>query len=153
MSDSEETVVFDLDGTLADITNRMNLSLKSNGKIDWTKFFNPENIRLDLPNMKVIRMAKILKSKGFKIFIFSGRSDQTKEATEKWLEKYDVPFDLLKMIPMGDNIKDSILKENWLREVFDSPDDIFAVFDDRQQVVDMWRSYGIQVFQVAEGNF
>ena len=32
-------------------------------------------------------------------------------------------------------------------------DDIFAVFDDRQQVVDMWRDNGLTVFQVAQGDF
>ena len=32
-------------------------------------------------------------------------------------------------------------------------DDVFAVFDDRQQVVDMWRDNGLQVFQVADGDF
>ena len=32
-------------------------------------------------------------------------------------------------------------------------DDIFAVFDDRQQVVDMWRDNGLTVFQVADGDF
>ena len=32
-------------------------------------------------------------------------------------------------------------------------DDVFAVFDDRQQVVDMWRSNGLTCFQVADGDF
>ncbi|MDJ0647343.1 MAG: hypothetical protein QNJ60_01435 [Xenococcaceae cyanobacterium MO_188.B19] len=27
------------------------------------------------------------------------------------------------------------------------------ILDDRQQVVDMWRSLGLTVFQVAEGDF
>jgi hypothetical protein len=30
---------------------------------------------------------------------------------------------------------------------------VVAVFDDRDQVVRMWRSLGLTVFQVAEGNF
>ena len=32
-------------------------------------------------------------------------------------------------------------------------DDVFAVFDDRNQVVDMWRSNGLTCFQVAKGDF
>ena len=32
-------------------------------------------------------------------------------------------------------------------------DDIFLVVDDRNKVVDMWRSLGLTVFQVADGNF
>ena len=38
------------------------------------------------------------------------------------------------------------------RHVRDSYD-VRYVLDDRQQVVDAWRSIGLTVFQVAEGNF
>ena len=41
----------------------------------------------------------------------------------------------------------------WLDNLGFSVDDVFAVFDDRQQVVDMWRDNGLQVFQVADGDF
>ena len=30
---------------------------------------------------------------------------------------------------------------------------VVGVFDDRQQVVRMWRALGLTVFQVAEGDF
>jgi len=42
-------VIFDLDGTLADIQKRKKLSTKHNGKIDWKKFSDPELIKLDIP--------------------------------------------------------------------------------------------------------
>jgi len=45
-----------------------------------------------------------------------------------------------------------MLKQNWLYTTLRN-DDIFAVFDDRQQVVDMWRDNGLTVFQVADGDF
>ena len=45
-----KTVIFDLDGTLADITKRREMSTKENGKIDWDIFFTPENIWFDTPN-------------------------------------------------------------------------------------------------------
>jgi hypothetical protein len=32
-------------------------------------------------------------------------------------------------------------------------DDVFLVVDDRNKVVDMWRTLGLTVFQVAEGDF
>ena len=101
-------------------------------------------------------MAKILKSQGFTIVIFSGRSKATKDATKDWLKKHDVPFDLLKMRPTDKDwhfMKDSDLKQHWLDDLFPIKDDVFAVFDDRNQVVDMWRSKGIRVCQVAEGDF
>lgn len=30
---------------------------------------------------------------------------------------------------------------------------VLGIFDDRQQVVDMWRSLGLKCFQVEPGNF
>ena len=62
--------------------------------------------------------------------------------------------DMLKMRPQDKlYMKDSILKEQWLYNLDFSVDDIFAVFDDRNQVVDMWRDNGLTTFQVADGDF
>ena len=159
MSKDKKIVIFDLDGTLALIDKRRAISTKDNGKMDWDTFFDPKNIDLDLPNTPVIKMAQMLKSQGFMIVIFSGRSKATKDATTKWLDRHDVPFDVIKMRPADRSIgghfhfmKDSDLKQYWLDDL-QIKDDIFAVFDDRNQVVDMWRSNGLQVFQVAEGDF
>ena len=159
MSKDKKIVIFDLDGTLALIDKRRAISQKMNGKMDWDIFFDPTNIDLDQPNTPVIKMAQMLKSQGFMIVIFSGRSKATKDATTQWLDRHDVPFDVIKMRPADRSIgghfhfmKDSDLKQHWLDDL-QIKDDIFAVFDDRNQVVDMWRSNGLQVFQVAEGDF
>ena len=58
----KKTVIFDLDGTLALIDKRRDISTKDNGKMDWDKFFDPRNIHLALPNQPVIDMAKMLHS-------------------------------------------------------------------------------------------
>ena len=151
----KKTVIFDLDGTLADIDTRRALSLDMNGKMDWDKFFDPQNIKLDEPNTPVIKMAQMLDSQGFNIVIFSGRSKSTYRTTRQWLIQNDVPFDDLHMRPTSDDwhfMKDSTLKQIWL-DTLNDKDDVFAVFDDRNQVVDMWRKNGLTTFQVADGNF
>ena len=152
-----KTVIFDLDGTLADITKRREMSTKENGKIDWDIFFEPNNIWFDLPNEPVIELAKILSQKN-RIVIFSGRSKATKTETKRWLQKFDVPFDVIKMRPTSNDWKfmpDDELKQYWLDSLFpgDKKNDILCVFDDRQKVVDMWRSNGLTCLQVDEGNF
>ena len=152
----DKKVIFDLDGTLADITVRRALSTDAtNGKMDWDVFFDRDNIKLDVPNAPVIKMAQMLKSQGFTIVIFSGRSKVSYRTTRQWLIQNDVPFDMLQMRPTDDYhhyMKDSDLKQMWLDTLIDK-DDVFAVFDDRQQVVDMWRSNGLTCFQVADGDF
>lgn len=151
-----KNVIFDLDGTLALIDDRRVLSTKPNGKIDWDVFFDPKNIDLDKPNLPVIKVAQMFKDQGFRIVILSGRLKTTKDATKKWLDDNGVPFDVLKMRPDSNDFKfmpDDKLKQGWLDSLFSDKGDIFAIFDDRQKVVDMWRSNGLTCFQVADGNF
>ena len=166
--DEDPVVIFDLDGTLALIDERRAISTKQNGKIHYRKFFDPKNIKLDKPNLRVIEMLNLLKP-SYRIVIFSGRSDRTKDATEHWLCDHAIHHDELWMRCDGDYTPDDILKQNWLREILlqkvwthrDVVDtrirtqsaEIHCVFDDRQRVVDMWRRNGITCFQVADGNF
>ena len=168
----KNTVIFDLDGTLANIDRRRDHALKmgKNGKMNWNEFFNPAHIAFDEPNEPVIKMAQTFKKEGFKIVIFSGRNDISFDRTVEWLEWNDVPFDLLVMRP--DKFKpkswpvakgnpatpemrfmpDEILKKEML-DTFVDRNDVLMTVDDRQKVVDMWRAEGLTCFQVAPGNF
>ena len=151
-----KTVIFDLDGTLALIDERREISMNVNGKMNWDIFFDPENIQLDKPNWPVILMAQTLKKAGHSVVIFSGRSKATKDATRTWLNNHKIPFDVLKMRPTDGGLKwmkDDLLKKKWLTDLFPDVDKILCVFDDRQKVVDMWRDNNITCFQVADGNF
>ena len=146
-------VIFDLDGTLALIDKRRALATK-NCKMDWDVFFSSDNIKLDVPNTPVFTMAQTLYSQGFRIVILSGRSKVSYRTTRQWLIQNDVPFDMLQMRPTDDYhhyMKDSDLKKMWLDTI--GVDNVAMVFDDRQQVVDMWRAQGLTCFQVAKGDF
>ena len=156
MTNDKKTIIFDLDGTLALIDKRRAISTKPNGKLDWDIFFDPNNISLDEPNTPVIKTAQLFHAQGFRIVILSGRSDRTKDVTIDWLDKHKVPFDLLQQRPEDKHFwPDNKLKQHWLDTIFPGKDkdNIFAVFDDRQQVVDMWRDNGLTTFQVAKGDF
>ena len=149
---NDKIVIFDLDGTLALIDDRRDLATKDNGKFDWDVFFNPDNISLDLPNQPVIDMANLLHKQGFRIFILSGRSDVTHQATVNWLNDNGIWWDHLVMRPQNHlYLPDNDLKQMWLDSI--GKDNVAMVFDDRQQVVDMWRDNGLTCFQVADGDF
>ena len=151
MSKDKKIVIFDLDGTLALIDKRREISTKDNGKMDRSKFFDPDMIDLDDPNTPVITMANLLSST-HRIWILSGRSDVTQQATIDWLAKNNVSYDHLVMRPQNHlYMPDNDLKQMWLDNI--GVDNVAMVFDDRQQVVDMWRQNGLTTFQVAEGNF
>ena len=152
MIKKDKIVIFDLDGTLALIDKRRALATKDNGKFDWDVFFDPNNINLDLPNVPVIQMANILHKQGFRIFILSGRSDVTHQATVNWLNDNGIWWDHLVMRPQNHlYLPDNDLKQMWLDSI--GKDNVAMVFDDRNQVVDMWRQNGLTCFQVADGDF
>ena len=155
----KNTVIFDLDGTLALIEKRRikagkTADGKETKKMDWDIFHDPSNIHLDEPNIPVIKMAQMFAEDGFNIVIFSGRSDKTILTTKSWLSRNRVPFHKLVMRPHKtmNFVPDEILKKDMLDKHIDI-DDIFMVVDDRQKVVDMWRDLGLTCVQVAPGDF
>mgnify|MGYP002003318656 FL=1 len=168
---NKKTVIFDLDGTLANIDVRRNRSVKPNGKLNWDIFASPDSIlHWDEPNHPVIKMAQMFHNDGFKIVIFSGRNDRSFQATVDWLKIHEVPHDLLVMRPDKFKSKswpiangnpatfdmrfmpDEILKKKML-DTFVDINDVFLVVDDRDKVVKMWRDLGLNTFQVAPGDF
>ena len=167
---NKNTVIFDLDGTLANIDARRKLATKPNGKLDWDIFFDASNISLDVPNEPVVKMAQMFAENDFNVVIFSGRNDRSFHTTKEWLDLNQVPFDLLVMRPdkfkdeswpIADGnpatkdmrfMPDEILKKKML-DTFVDIDDVFLVVDDRNKVVKMWRDLGLNVFQVADGDF
>lgn len=147
-----KTVIFDLDGTLALIQRRRELA-SSSGKFNWDVFFTPDNIELDEPNWAVIKCFHALQKAGYNTVIFSGRDDITKQKTVEWLEKYGMKVSLLVMRAHGDYTPDDVLKKQWLNQYFPNRSEVLCVFDDRDKVVSMWRSEGIDCFQVNFGDF
>jgi predicted kinase len=133
-------VLVDIDGTVALMNGRR--------PYDW------DRVGEDAPNHAVIAAVRAMHAAGHAIVFCSGRDEVCRAETQAWLDLYvDVPYEGLFMRPAGDSRKDAIVK----REIFDEEIRdrwrVIGVFDDRQQVVRMWRALGLTVFQVAEGDF
>ena len=83
-------------------------------------------------------------------------NDKCKVETLDWLKLHNIHYDeLIMRYDITDRYtNDAVLKERWLDEYILKHDlDVKMVFDDRKQVVDMWRKRGLTCLQVAEGNF
>ena len=143
-------VIFDLDGTLADLTHRLHYIQRD--KPDWDAFHR--ECYLDTPKAPMVKLAQRLYAGGAEIWVFSGRSDIVRGATERWLSMNNVPVGALVMRRHGDRTKDCHLKKKWLEDMWDADRErLICAVDDRQQVVDMWRDNGVVCLQCAPGDF
>lgn len=118
---------------------------------DWAK------VGQDKPNEFVISTIWALYNRGYHIIFCSGRDAVCRPQTMDWLSMIFGPIMMSKsslfMRAEGDMRKDSVVKMELFDEHIRDNFHVVAVFDDRNQVVDMWRSLGLPVFQVGEGDF
>lgn len=130
--------IFDVDGTLAQMDGR--------SPYEW------DRVREDRLKHATRDVLVSLRASGHKTIIFTGRDGVCAEATTEWLLDHGIDYEEFYIRPEGDTRKDDIIK----REMFDKIRDEYAVlgvFDDRDQVVEMWRHLGLQCFQVDYGDF
>lgn len=149
--------IFDLDGTLALIDHRRPL-LDESTRDRWYRF--NQACDRDAPNAPVIATLEQLRRAGAEVWIFSGRSDEVRGKSEAWLARHtsfteeELAGPMLSMREAGDTTADDVLKRRWFEAMLrDDRARLVAVFDDREQVVQMWRANGVACFQVADGRF
>lgn len=87
------------------------------------------------------------------ILLVSGRKDTYREQTKQWLKQNGIPYDYLFMRKEGDSRKDVIVKQEIFEAEIKNKYNVLFVLDDRDQVVEFWRSEGLMCLQVAEGDF
>ena len=171
-------IVFDLDGTLADVEQRIHF-IDRHPK-DWDGFYNACD--KDAPIYQALWTLHALShapGKGHAIEIWSGRGEGkdgiVRLKTLAWLRGetgllmpcvryqdaapsayFHKPLRLgvaLRMRRHGDHTLDFKLKLQWLNQARIEHREPDLVFEDRQRVVDMWRDEGIRCFHVMPGDF
>ena len=143
-------IIFDVDGTLMDIQHRRKF-VDGSQKKDWKAFKDATS--QDTPKVDVFAIAKSLKAKGHRIIISSGRNISQRATTLQQLMKQGLAFDAIFMRADDDYRSDDVVKSDMLDQMRAQGFDPQMAFDDRQQVVDMWRAKGLTVCQVAPGDF
>lgn len=133
-------IICDLDGTLALMNGR--------------NPFDASRCEQDLLNEPVAHLLKSYADLGTKIILLSGRTDNYKAHTTRWLDKHDIRYEKLLLRSYGDKRKDAIVKKEIVDNEIKGKYFIRFVLDDRNQVVDMWRNdIGYACFQVNYGDF
>jgi len=137
-------IIVDLDGTLSDARDRRHLLP------NFEKFHSA--CESDPPNEWCKALVQQLRTR-YDIVIVSGRTDDYKDATLRWFAKHGILVDALFMRKAGDFRPDTeIKKEIYENEILPKYEVMFCI-DDRQCVVDMWRSLGLVCLQCDIGDF
>ncbi|HET9907243.1 MAG TPA: HAD family acid phosphatase [Anaerolineales bacterium] len=144
---AEEIVIFDIDGTLADVSERLH-HIRKKPK-DWDAFFR--GIPQDKAIHSMVRLCNMLYASGVKILLCTGRREKDRAETVKWLSQQGVNYHELILRPDGDRRSDVIVKREMLAGIDRSK--ILFVVEDRSGVVEMWRSEGLVCLQCAPGEF
>lgn len=130
-------IICDLDGTLA----------LNNGR-DW---FDYDKVITDKVDW---RISHLINKLGHDIVFLTGRDEESRSYTERWIEEVaGIKEYQLIMRPHGDKRSDQIIKRELYVNHIEPKYNVACVFEDRNKVVEMWRSLGLLCLQVCEGNY
>ena len=132
--DRELNFIFDIDGTLADLTHRLHHILETDPP-DYDAFYR--DVYKDAPIKSVIQFAKDVRKSGHNIFFVSGRRGEVRRETELWLRKnvFRAP---LYMRPLNNNESDVSIKRDILKHFRAKGVEIDVAVDDRPSIVGLW---------------
>lgn len=139
-----KAVIVDLDGTVASANNR--------GWYEYDKVGN------DFARTHICHLVNLLHDDGFTILFVSGRSEDSRDVSWYWLSKVFPmvvadPNTEFYMRTSGDNRDDAIAKYEIFNAHIRERFNVWFCLDDRDRVVNMYRSIGVDVLQVAPGDF
>jgi trehalose-6-phosphatase len=135
-----DTVLFDLDGTIAENMKYEKHHKAKNGK-------HPEFAREALEvgvNKDIVEKMRTAKDKGEAVVILTARSAHYRPETKKWLHKNHIPYDALVMRPTDDKDKDKNVKRELLEEDILPKFDVTKAFDDKKKNRKMFDRLGIK---------
>ena len=136
---SAAAIVVDIDGTLA--------------RHDHRSPYDYSRVLTDGLHEHIARMVRLYSYDGYEILVVSGRPDSCKADTIEWLRTNNISYDEIFMRKTGDQRNDADIKHEIFNAHIRNQYRVHLWLDDRNRVVRRMRKLGINVLQVADGNF
>lgn len=137
-----EAVIFDVDGTLADVSGVRHYVLDNPRHKNFDAFHAAASY---VPaNDDVVALAHEQHALGRSIVVVTARSERWRYRTATWLQKWRIPHDHLLMRRAGDQRKDVEVKREILAKIRRRYEVVLAV-DDNPSVIALWEDEGIPV--------
>ena len=157
-------IICDIDGTLMNVEARRKLAVSqkrdSDKVMNWDVFLDPQNMFMhDEQQLDVVMVIKALCNVYNNIIFTSARNERHRDVTLKQIQGClgDSIMDgkeIYLFLRADDDFRpDDIVKKELLEDIKQEGLNPTLAFDDRDQVVKMWRGLGIECFQVREGDF
>jgi phosphoglycolate phosphatase-like HAD superfamily hydrolase len=145
-------VVFDIDGTLADCSHRLQYAQSK----EWDEFH-----KRCMEDLVIVNIADLMiqLAETADVLLLTGRPEKYRFMTNRWLSESQLSpyYDELLMRPDDDFTPDYQMKINALEKYFGDKqtvlDNVWLVIDDRDSVVEGLRNYGLTVLQAAAGGY
>lgn len=144
-SSKPEAVIFDMDGTLANVSQLRHYIVPPLDKPKgWFKDFDSFHSRsVTAPvNVEVKNCAVEAYNKGYKILIVTARRAKYRHHTAWFLALNNIPSHALYMRKNNDSRKDYIVKSEILDQILTRYNPIHA-YDDNPAVIDLWQKNSI----------
>lgn len=139
-------VVFDIDGTLANIDHLLHL-----WSSDREQFYERLGEAKLIGSMYDLWLSLFANSH-IDIYFYTCRPEKTRAITEKWLKEFEIWGTLL-MKPNDDDRPDHEVKWDMLQKEGLTPDNVLCIIEDRTSVVRALREAGYTVLQCADGDY
>lgn len=152
MKTKPNAVIFDMDGTLANVSSiRHHLT-----KFDATRRrvikhfdrFHEESVNVP-PNMHVANAAQVVHMLGHDVLIVTARKHMWRNHTAMWLALNGIPSDAMFMRANNDNRKDVDVKRDMLATIRKGWN-VIGAWDDNPSIISLWKEEGIHC-NVVEG--
>ena len=140
-----DAVIFDMDGTLADVSSIRHLlnGVRANGKPD-KNFDKFHELSVDVPpNEWVADRARDFHNRGISVLIVTARKHKWRNQTAWFLALNNIPSDGLWMRGNKDDRPDYQVKKDILRQIKGHGYNVIHAFDDNPNVIQLWAEEGI----------
>ena len=141
--------IFDIDGTIARMCPERREALNNK---DYRLFYS-DLVLKDEPIEQTINLLHTLNNTWACIILMSWRSNECCKQTVEWLWQNWIPYNHILMRQVWNHNQDSYIKSKLFDECLWRQDyKCLWVFDDREQVMSMWRDKWLFVFDVSQWN-
>ncbi len=150
----KKIVVFDIDNTLLDVSERYMTCIREVG-LDpnrslykesywkrqrfWKIFLSDKYLHLDKPDIETINLVRRLHKNGYGIILLTGRPEDMRRDTQEQMKKFRVPYDLLIMRPKGNREPDVKYKPCVIQMLLEEELDIIEYHEDDPATIETVR--------------